>query len=67
MTAIDESPAAIAAGTRVSLFVSESPDRVSGVVRRVYPDVIGSAVAEVELSGGALAIRNVEFLTAVAA
>ncbi|HMH76892.1 MAG TPA: hypothetical protein VK547_09730 [Candidatus Udaeobacter sp.] len=55
-------PAGIQTGDRVSLFVSESPDRVSGVVRRVYPNVIGSAVAEVELPGGRTVVQNVEFL-----
>lgn len=55
--------AKVCVGEWVSLFVSESPDRVSGIVRAVYRDAIGVLVADVKLPSGEVRSQCVEFLT----
>ena len=49
-------------GDRVTLFISEYPDMVSGTVLRVYLDAIGSLVADVELCSGDVWPQCVRFL-----
>jgi len=52
-------------GDRVRLEVSEFPDPVVGTIQRLYRNVIGSDVADVELRGGRIFPQNIEFLTVV--
>lgn len=59
-----DNPQNIQAGDRVSLFISEYPDPVTGGVVRVYRNVIGSLVADVAI-GDDVRPQNVEFLTRV--
>lgn len=56
---------ALERGDRVTLYVSDCPDRASGTVEHVHTDAAGQQVAEVRLASGAIAIRNAEFLRAV--
>lgn len=55
----------ISVGDRVSLAVSSEPDDVTGTVKRLYYDAIGTLVADVELRDGEIFVQNVEFLTRV--
>jgi hypothetical protein len=63
MTTTAERPA-IRAGDGVTLFVSDCPDPAFGVVTRVYLNVIGVEVAEIELPHRT-ALQCTEFLSLV--
>lgn len=49
-------------GDRVTMFISECADLVSGTVLRVYLDAIGSLVADVQLRSGDVRPQCVRFL-----
>lgn len=50
-------------GDRVRFTMSEYPDPVCGTIRRIYRDVIGMDVAEIDLPSGRDFVQNLEFLT----
>lgn len=51
-------------GDRVRFTMSEYPDPVVGTIRRIYRNVIGQEVAEIDLPSGRDFLQNLEFLTA---
>ena len=52
-----------AVGDRVRFVMSEYPDPVCGTIRRIYRNVIGADVAEIDLPSGRDFVQNLEFLT----
>jgi hypothetical protein len=58
-----DNPQNIQPRDRVRLTISECPDEVAATVVRVYRNVIGVLVADVEIRPGDIRPQNVEFLT----
>lgn len=64
VAALSGPPRHVQPGGRVRFTMSEEPDPVCGTIRRIFRDVLGIEVAEIDLPSGRDFLQCIEFLTA---